>query len=161
MKKMIPIVLCIVVILACRLPWPTRYELSMHGAEITPEGAVIREGDILISGRRLNYLFRYDEMAFKKLQFPNIAFPEPLTNKRNITNGPIYEDLSDSYDTVFTIVYLPEENEFTSIQFFLSKQGDWCVIRVEFHGSDRYFAGSLQEDFDPATLLEICGISRG
>lgn len=157
MKKKLLIVLCIAFILACQLPWPTRYDLSMHGAEITPEGAVIQEGDILISGWRLHYLFRYDEMAFKKLQFPNITFPEILTNKRDINNGQIYEALSDSYDTVFTIVYLPEQNEFTSIQFFLSKEGDWCVIQVDFNGSDRYFAGSLQEDFDPAALLELCG----
>lgn len=165
MKKKILItglvVLCIAAILACKLPWPTRYTLTMHGAQVTPEGAVIQEGDIVISGWKLNYLLEKDQLKFETLQLPGITLPKKLTNKQNILNGQISDYLSDRYDLVYTTVYLPEQNEFTSLHFFLSKDAGWCVIQEGFNNGYRYFAGSLQEDFDPAALLEICGLPSG
>lgn len=142
------VILCVVIltILACILPRSIPFDWRLHCVEITSEGDVIHEGEMVLTGKKQDYLLpsRRDELRFEAIQLPGLEI-----SQEHLAQAPLFdEDLS--FDFVSMHVYLPQSNALASFTLVMDKNASWFVVQC---GGHRY-AASFHDDFDPAALLE-------
>lgn len=132
------------------LPFPTRVNISLHGAEVTKNGTVLEEGEIVIKGWRLNYLFRTDEFEATEFRILDYDFPMGYDNSIVYIDSPVLP-----YEWISAIMYYPV-NGARRMSIYLSPDEDWCVIEMSTVRDPQYFVGSVEENYDPAAILENC-----
>ena len=54
------LLLTVLAVAVCNLPWPSRVDFSMDAAEVRADGTVIGEGELEMKGWVLNYLYKPD-----------------------------------------------------------------------------------------------------
>lgn len=123
---------------------PSRVDMKMYGAEVDTDGAVMKAGDIILSG------IRYDgknKIKFNEFTLPNVECYLPETEGFQI------RELSDKPYEWISGAYLYEgTGQMEMFDLYLSTDYSWCAIKTE---SNRYFVGSIDTDFDPADVLEM------
>ena len=120
-----------------------KVEMQLYAAEVTADGVVIEKGEIILSGTRNNVT---DKIKFTKFELPNAACRLPDTD------GFLALTIPDQTFEWITGLFTYENNDKTAMfDLYLSTDNSWCVIKTH---SDRFFVGSVTEDFDPADILE-------
>ena len=151
-RKKWPLVLLLLLILAilvCTLPWVSRIEGTMKGAEVDPDGTVIAEGEFVLEGKFYDYLLRDDQFKLLDIQVPNRE-----TGKPSAYTAPAQKLHSG---LVFTHVYLelPEydsDHNWYHGHLIWTEDRSWFVLEI----TERIFVGSADETPDYAGILELC-----
>ena len=154
MKRHIIILVAITIILFILLyavPLPRQVDLTLSGAEISPDGTVIETGDMVISGKIYNYILQGKrEFRLEKLELPN----------REV--GKINEMTTTITDTALGFSYTQgwfELPEYTSdwytyiASILIASDESYWIVEV----TDRIFIGTVSPDADYAAILEQCG----
>ncbi len=146
-KRRIIIALLLLIMLAtaiCNLPWPSRVDLSMDAVEVRAEGTVIREGELEMKGWILDYLYKPDYIQFTDI---NILGSPVSDQPGHLPDLPLlrYSDRPDCY-TIPASFYLLNEGKVVSVEIALSKEIDWCCIRMMRNGGTSYVVAPSNED---------------
>lgn len=143
------ILLIILIIAVCTLPWVTRIELTMEGAEVSPDGTVISSGEFILHGRIYDYLFQGTIFKLDALQIPNREVGRIIEQ-----TFPIIEMHSELFLTHIW-VELPEYASYNNWYFgtlLFPEDRSYWVLEV----TDRIFIGSAEQNADYAAILEQC-----
>ena len=154
-KKHILMILALILLLAaavCSLPWPTRVNLSMDAAEVSPDGTVIQEGTLEMQGWILNYLYKPDSVHFTHI---SILGSEVSNSPEHLPGLPLFSDSSnpDSY-TIYSSFYMLNQRRVVSAETTLSKALDWCCLQVTYTGVSHYVVAPGRHDI--LSILARC-----
>lgn len=131
----------------CYLAFPTRINLEMPCAELDEDGNLVSEGMLVLKGWKYDYLLKTDRFQLEEIQVPGLTIVE-----QNFASGPISMAQSASCWNISTAVYLSLGNRYYPLTLNLSREKDWCVIKISgIH--TQYFVASIHEDYDPQALL--------
>lgn len=152
MKKW-PLAALILLILAaavCTLPWVSRVGGTLYGAEVTPDGRIIAEGEFVLNGKLRSYLLREDQFKLLDIHVPNREI-----HNLSAQAASVYRDDSGLLYTTLFFLELPEfdsdHNIYTGHLVFPEDQS-WFVLEV----TGRIFVGSTDAMPDWAGILEQC-----
>ena len=146
-KRRIVIALLILIVLAaavCNLPWPNRVSFRMDAVEVRADGTVIEEGRLEMKGWILDYLYKPDYIRFTNI---NILGSQVSDQPGHLPDLPLllYGDRPNCY-TIPASFYLLNERKVVSVEIALSKEIDWCCIRLTQNGGTSYIAAPGNED---------------
>lgn len=146
-KRRVAITLLILIVLAaavCNLPWPSRVNFSMDAVEVRASGTVIGEGGLEMKGWILNYLYKPDYIRFTDI---SILGSQASDQPGHLPDSPllVYADRPDCY-TIPASFYLLDEGKVVSVEILLSKETDWCCIRMKRNGGTSYVVAPGNKD---------------
>lgn len=143
------ILLIILLIAVCTLPWVTRIELTMEGAEVSPDGTVISSGEFTLHGRIYDYLFQDTIFKLDALHIPNLEIGGIIEQTFPIME---YPDLFLTNVWVELPEYTSNYNLYIGTLLFPEDRSFW-VLEV----TGRIFIGSVHVDASYAAIIEQCG----
>lgn len=148
-RKKWPLVVLLLLVLTvavCTLPWPTNFEYTFFGARVDADGKVTDEGTITVTGTRYTYLFKEAQIRLTGITLPgsNVAAPD--------ARSPIFTLATPGYERIPADVYVTESARIEILNCYLSADQQTCVLTI----GKRTFAGSTDPDFDPQALIEYC-----
>lgn len=154
-KRHIIIALLLLIVLAaavCNLPWPSRVNFSMDAVEVRTDGTIIREGKLEMKGWILDYLYKPDYIRFTDI---NIMGNQVSDRPGHLPDLPLllYGDRPNCY-TIPASFYLLNEGKVVSVEIALSKEIDWCCIRMMRNGGTSYVVAPGNEDIQ--SILNRC-----
>lgn len=149
------VVIALIAAMVCLLPWPSRFDMTMNAVEITAEGEVLEEGQIVLEAWEYHYLLKDNTIKLTDMEF----FDMDISKNPNHFGKAIIASLDylPAFDMVYTTVFEIGKGSH-DLTMALSKERDWCFIQLD---GKRYFAASVQENFDPAVILEECAFLVG
>lgn len=152
-KKKWPLAVLLLLMLAaavCILPWGNRVGGTLYGAEVTPDGSIIAEGEFTLEGKLYRYLLREDQFKLRDIHVPNREI-----NNLSTHAASVYRDDSGLLYTTLFFLELPEfdsdHNIYTGHLVF-PEDGSWFVLEV----TGRIFVGSADAKSDYTGILEQC-----
>ena len=137
------IAVLVVVALLYFVPWPTRIDQRMTGAEVSADGIVLQECTVTVKGWKLNYLFKENQIKFETFQIDNPNL--------NLPSGK-YDSLSANVSDDFLVASGIWGDMHTSqyVLAFLANDNSWIYFRT----NDRYFAVSVEGGLSPEAIWE-------
>ena len=144
------LLLLILAILVCTLPWVERIEGTVKGAEVDPDGSVIAEGEFVLEGKFYDYLLLEDRFKPAAIRVPSLELPVLSAH-----TSPVYKDAAGlMYTTVFFLDQ-PEHagpDDLQTGRLVFPGDKSWFALEV----AGRIFVGSPEADPDYAGILELC-----
>ena len=161
MKKKHALITCAIVVCAlliaavCLLPWRTRVNVTMYGAEVNKDGEILNTVEFTVSGWKLNYLFRDDDLRLNIVfsDGKTAPFRSAETNSLNVQAG----SLVSVYHTTSPAFW---ENGFGTGLIVFSTGFQRCAMGLSTYvgetavGGQTCIVASTDRDFDAAKLLE-------
>ncbi len=162
-KRIILIVLAAVLVLTvlavCLLPWRTKIDSRMHGALVDADGTVLREVDLSVTGWKLDYLLRGDELQVD-ISFPKDTLPlmyvKTYTEKFMGKDGVPIMDLREGWMMTAYQSYHAKENQYLIDYFFLREDGNACLMETDLQ-EGAYIIGRT----DGGDIQEVLTIWKG
>lgn len=123
------------------------FKITMYGAELDVEGNVIQRMDFALVGRiNEDGYSGHDSITLEPITLGDLTL-------RLDYSPMLYHELSESSYYLNWLSYLGNLNRHTTIEMGLSRDMTSCMLIVE-DSQTRYFVGSIDEDFDPKTILQ-------
>ena len=145
MKKLIIIGICLVLLIVCLAPFPTRIHITATGNMISPAGEVLADATLTVKGWKLNYLFLNDTL--------NVT----AEIKNNETKAVQTVETSGSFFKMDGLLYSPtsgynaESNSMYVGQLVLSTDFQSLFIADT---AGKLYVASVDPQQDTATLVE-------
>lgn len=145
---LLALLLIMILIAICTLPYTTRVNYTLRGAEVSLDGTVVSCGDLVLRGRSQQFLLRQDQFALDGLMLPG----------REIGNIMDQSFALMEYDGLYftrVLLTLPEYtggNNCYTCSLIFPKDQSWFVLQV----TDRFFIGSCDENADYAAIMKMC-----
>ena len=139
------IALCLLVICLLTLPWPTRFEYTFYGSKVTEDGSEIARGPITISWTQYTYLIKNNRTILHPISVPEL---DTSTLDIEVYLSTVFLD----YDYIQNMIYVKDVDRFLTSKIYLDKEREWCALKI----GAWYYVGSVEEDFDAASLLANC-----
>lgn len=129
------------------IPWPTRINIEIEGAEISQDGDVIVPGTVVIEGWELHYLFKDNKIVLDALTLPGV-----LNTQETPSNCPMAIGKDTNPYAAFGVVQDNVTRDINGI--YISLQKDWNTFLICFN-DERYFACSQDNNIGVSELMEI------
>lgn len=162
--KTIVCVVVLAVLAVCFLPFPTRINMTMQSCQVTEDGTVVDEGEIVIKGWKLNYLFRQDTVRFTELKFHELEAYTRSQPAANVSAWPSNQDDS-SFDYTYNAIFVRGEYQGSyTLSLRLSTDLGWCYADIEsvatlnYSNYDKQFVGTTGEIADYQEIMEYFNI---
>ena len=157
-KKLVITIIVIALIAAiviCLIPFPKKISVTMHGVEMSANGSVLGNREIVVNVVKYRYLLKEDAYHYVGIEFNGNTYDSSSLTQDTIIHTPVTED--DPFDYMTISTYYPPQNRFIFMNLALDPDCQWAAFSIIF-GDDntRYYAASVAEDFDPLTIWELC-----
>ena len=142
-------VLLITCICLCLIPKRAKLDLQFHAVKITEDGEVMGQGEIVVQGWEINYLFKKDSYRLTRVQFLSDVY----STEGDYTFSSLKNTLP--YDTYFGHIYHEYDNRYHSITLYHHPEKEWTVVQIDKgNGDTAYVIGSNNEDFDYYAIFD-------
>lgn len=138
------VALLIVAALLYFVPWPTRIDQQMTGAELSADGTVLQECTMTVKGWKLNYLFQKDQIKLETFNVDNLEHFNLPSQRYSALHTHISEDFlyttwmwGDTFNAQFIVA-------------FLANDSSWLLFRTD----GRFFAVSVDGGLGPQAIWE-------
>ena len=158
---MIVLIVLIATLILYAVPFPIWLNIDMEGHEILTDSTVINQGNIVIQGWRLNYLFKTDPFIPTCLTLPNIFFNVDVDNAMAFNEAP-----DAPCEWLTGQLYASDRNSSAYLSICFDQEEKWCFVRTSdvvsspnTSSSDeiyRYFIASLNNDISAKDIMAIC-----
>lgn len=144
------VMIAILILAICILPWPERVEVRMCGIETSSDGSCLGNGDIVIRGIRYNYFLREDQLTFDELKIFNMDLV-PLSNTSiPISSGEQLGNEPSDYISVLVMNVSPNRETYGTtytMVLVMDEAQQWCSIRLQdlFGDTERHFESSKND----------------
>lgn len=159
-KRLFRIVLYVVLIMLAvyiildKIPIPREIETPMVAYEVSKDGTVVAEEEIIFSATRYRYLLRDNVLDAENLKIDEMKFSD-LSFK--VMDFRLKGDLSTyrlEYDHAFYSAYIASCHGLEHINVYIDKEEQWLLFSIE-HGST-YLICTADSTITPAEIIEIC-----
>lgn len=142
------ILLCLLIIATlligvCFVPWPTRINQEMTGAELSADGTVLEECTITVKGWKLSYLFQEDKIKLDTFQMNTPKTLDLHSQECSTLHGGISEKFVFSSWLAYT-------SKFQPVSLYFANDNSWILFITD----DRYFAVSVDGSLSPESIWE-------
>ena len=129
------------------IAFPSRLNLQFYAAEVTEDGEVLAQGEIIVKGWKFNYLMpsRSDYVRLTKAQFLSDVFTARYERILYTYKAPTSCEIIDGY------MLLGSDYSSKRIRIDLPPGRKWVVVQIS--RKDTYLVGSVDADFDPNAIL--------
>ena len=125
------------------VPWPTRINHQMAGAELSVNGAVLEECTITVKGWKLNYLFQEDKIKLDTFQMNTPQTLDLHSQECSTLHGGFSEEFVFSSWLAYT-------SKFQPVSLYFANDNSWILFITD----DRYFAVSVNGSLSPEAIWE-------
>lgn len=159
-KRLFRIVLCVVLIMLAvyiildKVPIPRKIEIPMVAYEVSKDGIVIAEEEIIFSATRYRYLLRDNVVNSENLKIDEMKFSDLSFKAMDFRLKGELSTYRPEYDHAFYSAYIASCHGLEHMNVYIDKEEQWLLFSIE-DGSN-YLICTADPSITPAEIMEIC-----
>lgn len=136
------VILGIAFLLIRFVPWPTRIDQQMTGAELSGDGEVLQECTLNVQGWKLDFLFQKDQIKMELFNVENLSY----FNLPSQRFTDLHDNISEEYQHTSWLWH--DSHNSQAVMAFIANDNSWILFRTD----NRYFAVSLDGRLSPEEI---------